>query len=372
MNLKFFMTGILSVMFGVGALTQGFAADKKVKNTQDSDIVASKFIHIGVVGDVMAAGVAQALDRQMSKFKQLKFEPLNFAKGSSGFVRDDYYDWNANLPAILAANKMDYLVVFMGSNDRQSMRVNGRSQKPKSMIWREEYIHRIDQFLDETRKHNIKVIWLGQAISRGKSFSADMAVFNEIYRQRVDIKAGNYLDLWAMFTNENGKYTRNGADNNGQVRKLRSSNGIHFTKRGYDKIAFQTLDLIHSLHTAGGKSSSNSDVGEEVFFEIYDNLSDDGLKDGLFVQRKDVKIVKTQAELDADKNIFELDDGAKLVGNTSLVSGKVSNEVSKASVNNSINAAVKVKSPLWKRVLIEGFVIEPEFGRSDDFSWPRD
>lgn len=312
-------------------------------------------LQVGIVGDVMAQGLSQAITRQLEISKKVGIEFNNFAKGSSGFVRDDYYDWNAELPKILDGTELDYMLIFMGSNDRQSIRVKGKSYKPKTPVWREEYTHRIDKFLNQIQAKKVKVIWLGQPISRGKRFSNDMALFNEIYRQHVESHDGIYFDVWTLFANENGKYSSSGPDISGQIRKLRASNGIHFTRRGYDKLAFQILDLIENIESDDGDAGGNDD-GVVVDFEKYD-LSEQTNNETIVVLRKDDASAVEQVQQTVAKSIFQ-DNGADTpddaIENSKLPQTKAS-----------------VVTPLWKKVLKDGFIIKSEFGRSDDFSWPR-
>lgn len=325
----------------------------------DDEAIASgqtKLLQVGIVGDVMAHGLAQAITRQLEKVNKSNVELNNFAKGSSGFVRNDYYDWNEALPRILAANKLDYILVFMGSNDRQSIRIKGKSYKKKTPKWREEYIHRIDQFLDSIKAAGVKVIWLGQPISRGKSFSNDMALYNEIYRQHVESHEGVFFDVWNLFANEDSKYSRRGPDVSGQIKTLRAENGIHFTRRGYDKLAFQVLNLIAAGETGRGEDFALVDEGELVETERYD-LNADGSSDTIIVERVEDATQVRKKPVSAGNKVFEPQP----------------EPVATADIAKAEAALAKSTEivPLWKRVLEDGEVIAAEFGRSDNFSWPR-
>lgn len=326
--------------------TFAYAADEPAKGDK---------IQIGIVGDVMAQGVAQALIRQLKRAQPNNLVPKNFAKGSSGFVRNDYYNWNAALPRILKANKLDYMLVFMGSNDRQSIRIKGRSYKAKTPKWREEYVHRISEFLGTLKSNGVKVIWLGQPISRGKRFSNDMALFNEIYRQHVESQDGVFFDVWNLFANENGKYSRRGADMAGQIKTLRASNGIHFNRNGYDKIAFQVIELVQKLES-GYTGFEGIDEGELVEAEKYD-LSENTGDDTIVIARNTQNEPIQEPKQALGQNVFSNDN------------------VDEAETDNEPEIRPLVEFdpnlPLWKNVLEKGFIIDSEFGRSDDFAWPR-
>ena len=319
-------------------------------------VVQSPQLQVGIVGDVMAQGLAQAFTRQLELDNKLNVELNNFAKGSSGFVRDDYYDWNEVLPPLLAANKLDYILVFMGSNDRQSIRIKGESYKKKTPKWREEYIHRIDKFLNSINDAGVKTIWLGQPISRGKSFSNDMALFNEIYRQHVESHDGVFFDVWNLFANEEGKYSGRGPDISGQIKTLRASNGIHFTRRGYDKLAFQILNLIEAAESDEEGAGETNDEGELVEAERYDLSRDEGV-DTIIVERVEEDAPAENKNENAGNQVFQQAPQSRETAE------KVMADAALAPKNEII--------PLWKSVLENGEVLAPEFDRSDDFSWPR-
>lgn len=54
------------------------------------------------------------------------------------------------------------------------------------------------------------------------------------WRERAGIV---YIDVWDGFVDENGKYSNYGPDYEGQTRRLRSSDGVFFTKYGALKLA---------------------------------------------------------------------------------------------------------------------------------------
>ena len=67
--------------------------------------------------------------------------------------------------------------------------------------------------------------------------SGDAAYLNELYRARAERAGITYIDVWDGFVDEAGKYSNYGPDYEGQVRRLRSSDGVFFTKAGAIKLA---------------------------------------------------------------------------------------------------------------------------------------
>ena len=81
------------------------------------------------------------------------------------------------------------------------------------------------------------VIWVGLPPIRGARSSGDTAYLNELYRARAERAGIKYVDVWDGFVDEAGKYSNYGPDYEGQVRRLRSSDGVFFTKAGAIKLA---------------------------------------------------------------------------------------------------------------------------------------
>src|SRR5262249_51981165 len=65
----------------------------------------------------------------------------------------------------------------------------------------------------------------------------DAVYLNDLYRARAERAGVVYVDIWDGFVDESGKYSNFGPDYEGQMRRLRSSDGIFFTKSGAVKLA---------------------------------------------------------------------------------------------------------------------------------------
>jgi hypothetical protein len=64
-----------------------------------------------------------------------------------------------------------------------------------------------------------------------------MLDFNEIYKAAVAEAGGTYVDVWEAFADDRGQFSSYGPDVNGQMVRLRASDGVHFTKAGARKLA---------------------------------------------------------------------------------------------------------------------------------------
>lgn len=202
-----------------------------------------------VVGDFLAGGLAEGLSTAYEKNADVVV--VNRTNGSSGLVRDDYYDWPGNIGAVIEEEKSDAVVVMIGSNDRQQMRVDGNRESPRSEAWTAEYERRATALIKAVRDRDLPLIWVGNLPFRPGAMSSDMLAFNDIYRRLVTDAGGEYVDVWDGFVDENGAFATNGPDMNGQPAQLRSSDGINVTRDGRRKIAFYAEKPLNRLFETG-------------------------------------------------------------------------------------------------------------------------
>jgi hypothetical protein len=87
------------------------------------------------------------------------------------------------------------------------------------------------------KSKGVPVLWVGLPALRGPHATADMSYLDDLYRAGADKAAVDYVDVWNGFVDENGRYIVMGPDFEGQTRRLRSGDGVHFTKYGALKLA---------------------------------------------------------------------------------------------------------------------------------------
>lgn len=198
-----------------------------------------------VVGDFLAGGLAEGLEAAYAKSPGVRI--VDQSNGSSGFVRDDFYDWNSEIDPILEEVDPAVVVVMIGSNDRQQLVVDGRHERPQSEAWIEEYTSRVTDFAATIKDAGIPLVWTGLPPFKSSSMSSDMLAFNDIHKQAVETVGGTFVDIWEGFVDENGAFTFTGPDINGQSVRLRGSDGINLTRAGRRKVAFYVEKPLSKL-----------------------------------------------------------------------------------------------------------------------------
>src|SRR5690606_25986036 len=95
------------------------------------------------------------------------------------------------------------------------------------------------------------VFWVGLPSVRGTKSTGDMLYLNDLFRTRAEKAGVTYIDVWDGFVDDNGRYVVQGPDVDGQVRRVRGSDGVHFTKAGARKLAHYLEREIRRLRSRG-------------------------------------------------------------------------------------------------------------------------
>lgn len=202
-----------------------------------------------VLGDFVGNAVADGLNQLYAE--NTKVVVLTSTNPSSGLVRDDYYNWPANISKIVAKEKPDVIVMTLGANDDQPIKVNGQTINVESKEWSDNYRQRITTLADTLKQTGKPWLWLGDPSFKDPQLSLTMTSFNRLYKQQMEAAGGHFIDVWEGFVDEQGKFALSGYDVNGQTVRLRANDGINFTSAGKKKLAFyleKPLENIFNLN----------------------------------------------------------------------------------------------------------------------------
>ena len=133
--------------------------------------------------------------------------------------------------------KIDVAVMMIGSNDRQPIRADGKVLAFGTDAWTAAYRKKVLAIDEAFRKNGIPLVWVGVPITKNDDFADDMAALNEIYRTTAAQTGATYVDTWEAFSDDDGDFNAFGPDINGQTVRLRSTDGIYFTRAGARKLA---------------------------------------------------------------------------------------------------------------------------------------
>ena len=254
-----------------------------------------------VIGDFFADGLAWGLRNRLSDAENIVV--VEKAKGASGFVRDDHYDWPERLPELVEAEKPDYIVFQIGSNDRQLLRTAGGGVKPREPEWDAAYKARIEEMAKALKETGKPFLWVGVPPVRFTGMNRDFLVFNEWYKAAAEAAGGSYTDVWDGFSDAEGKYSRSGPNEQGRIVTLRAKDGINLTKRGRTKLAYYAEAPVRKALSGAGSTFLTSlpaiDLGSPVISEQVYNPARTGRT--VVVKLNDPSLYGTDALAGAEK-----------------------------------------------------------------------
>ena len=200
--------------------------------------------------------------------------------------------------------------------------------------WVELYTKKIEEMIAVMKSKGVPVLWVGLPAVRGAKATADMLFLDSLYRDAAGKAGITYVDVWDGFVDEAGRFLQQGPDFEGQIRRLRSYDGVYFTKPGARKLAHYVEREITRLLAA--RSAPIALPTEPA--------------------TPDANALPGQpAPRPLAGPILPL--VASSVGTDQLLGGP-----------GSRPAAVDA---LAARTLVKGEPLAPPAGRADDFAWPR-
>src|SRR5262245_11909204 len=250
-------------------------------------------VKIVVMGDANADWLAYGLEDAYSDNPDVGI--VRKHRTDSGLISYDARrdtDWPQVAREIIAAEKPKVIVMMIGNNDRQTIREKvpppplpsgtpkanlppapsataagppmrpDLEQQPREAVernphmtpeqvrqatygpwefrsekWELAYVKRIDATIASLKIAGVPVIWVGLPSQRNTKSSEDSSYLNELYRSRAEKAGIIYANIWDGFVDEAGSYSAQGPDYEGQLRRLRTGDGVYFTKFGARKLA---------------------------------------------------------------------------------------------------------------------------------------
>ena len=164
---------------------------------------------------------------------------IDASNGSSGLVRDDYYNWPAKLPELVAEQKPDAILVMIGANDRQAMQDGrGRAGLRQRRLARRLYgAHRgTGRCAEGDRQAGA----LGRArAGRARApCRATTAPSTASCASSSRPRACTSSTCGTASPTRRGSMSAFGPDVRGQSVQLRADDGLNFTRAGQRKLAY--------------------------------------------------------------------------------------------------------------------------------------
>ncbi len=319
-----------------------------------------------VIGDSLGVQLGQGLREALAGKPEIGI--VNKAKADTGLVNTSERDWPKVAREIAASpDKNNMTIIMIGSNDNQPLRdETGAYQEAGSDKWREIYIRRIDDMIAPFKEKKTQVIWVGMPVMKPEKLTSRLLVFNELYRDRIQKAGFTYVDIWEAFADEQGKYSASGPDIGGQIVKLRTVDGVHFTKPGARKLAFFVERDLLKLLGDGGKKTDVPVMPEELREQIkLQSAPEPAAPPANF---RNAVPIPDAATLSPVLQKREAGPIAPLTAPPIAPAGQLaSGLLPSGKPDASIAASIKLSEDVFS----EGKAPYPKPNRGDDFSWPR-
>jgi hypothetical protein len=305
-----------------------------------------------VVGDFVGSGIAWGLDQALAR--EPRIAVIESTKDKSGLIRTDVYDWNSALLGILNEQTPDVIVVALGVNDREELRIGDAREAVRSEPWKAAYEQRIDAMTDTLKVYGRPFFWVSAPPLRGDEATADIAYFNGLIEPRVAKAGGHFVDVWNGFTNASGQFITTGPDTEGQVKALRTSDGVNFTSVGKQKLAYYVeRDIRRHTGIGAGIVDLVASVSQTSTIEI----GPDGKK------RLVGPVLSLSTPVPGSTPMLA---GAPAPVVFDPISGKVV-DTPATETSDSPEAATET---VQYRLVVRGEALPTVAGRVDDFAWP--
>ena len=207
----------------------------------------------------------------------------------------------------------------------------------RSEKWVELYGKRIDETIAQLKAKGAAVLWVGLPPIRGARSTSDAQFLNDMYRARAEKNGATYIDIWDGFADESGRFTTMGPDFEGQIRRLRSADGVHYTQAGARKLAhFVEREIKRVLAARTGPIAIPVPQDQPV-------------------QQQPAQLPGTPMARPQAGPVMPLT--AAIGTQEDLLGGGP--------------AAPKPTDAIASRVLVKGEPMPAPAGRADDFAWPR-
>jgi hypothetical protein len=171
-----------------------------------------------------------------------------------GLMRNRSINDLNDLEQAFANDPSNIAIIMLGAQDRYSF--GSRRSANATEELRTEYAARVDRMMKILKKGGRGVYLVGLPNMRRWQDNERGQLMNDIFRERAYLNGVRYIDAYASFIDESGGYSDYGPDVTGKIRRLRDTDGVHFTDAGYRKLAhFVERELKRDMAQARNERS---------------------------------------------------------------------------------------------------------------------
>jgi hypothetical protein len=198
-------------------------------------VTASEPLTVYVAGDSQAEYLGHALTTERLGWA-LDVEVAD--RISTSLARPDYFNWPAELAAVMDDRSPEAVVLFIGANDYQDMAAaDGSRFVQGTPEWQAEWMARLGLMFDLVAGGDRHVFWVTQPPMRDIDLLESVTMINDLAASVVATRAHvTSIDIWDLFGGAGG-YTKYITTNDGDTIDARVDDGIHLTRSGSSEVA---------------------------------------------------------------------------------------------------------------------------------------
>jgi hypothetical protein len=323
-----------------------------------------KTIFVAVLGDSLAENLVPGLDDALSERPEVGL--VREIRSGTGLLKDSKTSWRQTSDEILARDPpVAAAVIFIGPTDDppEPKKKKAETEDAGPVLattapWMDEYAAKVDELALAFRQKNIPLLWVGLPPVEDDKTTADYLQLNDLIRQRVAALGGTFIDVWEGFVNEDEEFTVQGPNIEGRVVRLRTADGLHFTKAGARKIGHAVELELRTILAPKDQGDAMSDLG--------------GVDPGAPTVPGSSRILALGVSprtpgailVPPEKDKSDKDTDAKAEFNPGVLAGP-------EGVAPDPSAEKAAPPVVTEDALVSGAAVPTKPGRADNFAWPQ-
>lgn len=195
---------------------------------------------------VGASSVQYYLGTELERRMEAEYPGVSvhrLGKLGTGLVRDDVFDWAAELKTLQATHKPQVVVAQFGGNDAQPITVDGKRIPVGGDGWDEAYRNKLVRVMRQIRSDGAVPLFVGMPVMRDAGFSNRIKRVNRVTQEAAAITGSRFVPTWDLAANPDGSY-RVEIEHGGRRGTLRMQDGIHYSRLGAQYVAEKLTERL--------------------------------------------------------------------------------------------------------------------------------
>lgn len=202
---------------------------------------AAEGVPVLMVGDSMMRQLGVAMEKEL---KISGIQPASaFSSLGSGLTRTDAFDWFGKIESLMQERKPKVVVITIGTNDRQPIKVASGLMLPcGTPEWEKEYTRYVARIMDLLVKGDVeKIVWLLLPDMKDSVHQEYAQMVNAIFMREAATDARkekiSLFDMRPILARKPGTYSAFVMSSSGQAITVRDPDGVHLSAMGAQRVA---------------------------------------------------------------------------------------------------------------------------------------